>query len=144
MAETIFDEIKGEHRDIKQLRGAAEKDPGQFKAFADKLATHVKAEEETFYKPLQEEQKVRDLILEGYEEHHVVDVIVHDIEQETAGSETWQAKFTVMSESLDHHIDEEEKKLFPSAQKLIEKARALQMAEQYTQAVERFTPVGTR
>lgn len=143
MAETIFDEIKHEHREIKQLRGAAEKDSGQFKAFTDKLTTHVKAEEETLYKALQEEKKVRDLILEGFEEHHVVDVIVQDIQREKAGSDTWKAKFTVMSENLDHHIEEEEKKLFPAANKLVEKDRAIEMGQQYTQAAERLTPMAT-
>ena len=51
---------------------------------------------------------------EGYEEHHVAKMLIGELESIEPGSDTWLAKMTVLIESVEHHVDEEEEELFPS------------------------------
>lgn len=134
MAEDVFDVLKKEHKEIKRLLGEAEKDPRRFSEFSEEVDRHVHAEEQVLYMPYKDEQKLHEMILEGFEEHHVVSTIIKEMDGETAGSDEWAAKLTVMSENLEHHIDEEEKELFPAAEKLVGRDRAMEMARQYSSA----------
>lgn len=134
MAETLFTVLKKEHKEIKGLLKEAEKDPRKFSEFTDELNSHVQAEEQTFYTPMKDEKELHELILEGFEEHHVVDLIVKEMQSGAAGSEEWQAKLGVLRENLEHHIEEEEQQMFPKAEKVVGRTRAFEMAEEYQRA----------
>ena len=54
-------------------------------------------------------------MLEGYEEHHVVDEIMGELDASRVTDETWGAKFKVMKENIEHHIEEEEGEMFKTA-----------------------------
>ena len=60
-------------------------------------------------------------MLEGFEEHHVVDEIMSELGETDVTDETWAAKFKVMKESIEHHIEEEEGEMFPKARQAFEK-----------------------
>ncbi len=81
---------------------------------------HEAIEEEIFYPALKEHPKTKDLALEGYEEHHVVDMVMAEIEGVEPSDEIWMAKFTVLKENLEHHIEEEEGEMFPQAEKVFD------------------------
>jgi hypothetical protein len=49
----------------------------------------------------------------------VVDAILGELERTPVQDETWKAKFTVMKENLEHHIDEEEGEMFDQARELL-------------------------
>lgn len=134
MAGDIFDVLKKEHKKIQRLLDEAGKDPRQFSEFSEEVQRHVDAEEETFYTPLKGDTKLHEMILEGFEEHHVVAAISREMGREVTGSDEWKAKFKVMTENLEHHIDEEEMQLFPAAEKVIDQRRAREMAESYSSA----------
>jgi len=85
------------------------------------LEIHEAIEEEIFYPALKEHPKAKDLVLEAYEEHNVVDMVVGEIEGVSYDDETWGAKFTVLKENLEHHIDEEETEMFKQARQVFEK-----------------------
>ncbi len=56
---------------------------------------------------------------EGYAEHHVADVLVHEIGRMNLGSDDWRTKVHVLGENLRHHIGEEERNMFPKAKRLL-------------------------
>ena len=85
------------------------------------LTVHERIEEEIFYPALKEHPKARDIVLEGYEEHHVVDEIMGELEATDVSSETWGAKFNVMKENIEHHIEEEEGEMFKNARQVFER-----------------------
>jgi len=60
-------------------------------------------------------------VLEGFEEHHVVDEIMGELGETDVTDETWAAKFKVMKESIEHHIEEEEGDMFPKARQVFDK-----------------------
>jgi hypothetical protein len=84
------------------------------------LTIHERIEEEIFYPALKSHPKARDIVLEGYEEHHVVDEIMGELEATDVTDETWGAKFLVMKENIEHHIEEEEGEMFKQARQVFD------------------------
>ena len=85
------------------------------------LQVHESIEEEIFYPALKEHPKAKDIVLEAYEEHNVVDTVMAEIDRLPYDDETWGAKFTVMKENIEHHIEEEEGEMFKQARQVFEK-----------------------
>ncbi len=56
---------------------------------------------------------LEDDILESYEEHHVADVLIRELAALSPDHERFDAKTTVLIESVEHHIEEEEQEWFP-------------------------------
>ena len=52
-------------------------------------------------------------MLESYEEHHVADLLVVELAAMKPTDERFDAKATVLIESVTHHIEEEEEDWFP-------------------------------
>ena len=85
------------------------------------LVVHERIEEEIFYPALKQHPKAKELVLEAYEEHHVVDEIMGELEATDVSDETWGAKFTVMKENIEHHIEEEEGEMFKNARQVFDR-----------------------
>ena len=83
------------------------------------LNVHELIEEKILYPALEPHGETRDIVLEGFEEHHVADVLVKELHQVAKDDKQWGAKFKVLQESLEHHIGEEEGKMFPGARKVL-------------------------
>ena len=116
--------LKKDHdlvKDIfKKIEGTddQEEKTSLFEQFMDEISVHERIEEEIFYPALQKLPNAKEDVMEAFEEHHVVDMIVTEMDVET-DDEKWDAKFTVMKENVEHHIKDEEEKLFPKAEKLL-------------------------
>ena len=52
-------------------------------------------------------------MLEGTQEHHVADVLLEELHRMRKNDERWGAKLKVLQESIEHHIEEEERRMFP-------------------------------
>jgi iron-sulfur cluster repair protein YtfE (RIC family) len=83
------------------------------------LNVHELIEEKVLYPALKPHAEARDIVLEGYQEHHVADVLVKELHELARDNEQWGAKFKVLKESLEHHIEEEESRMFPSARQVL-------------------------
>jgi hemerythrin-like domain-containing protein len=79
------------------------------------LNLHELKEEKVLYPALQQHPAAKDIVLEGYQEHHVADLIVTELHQVATDDEQWGAKFKVLKESIEHHIQEEEGAMFRTA-----------------------------
>jgi hemerythrin superfamily protein len=93
-----------------------------FERIKGELKVHEAIEEEVLYPALKEFAATKEIVLEAYEEHHVVDVILGELEATPVDDETWAAKFTVMKENLEHHIEEEEDEMFKQARKVMDES----------------------
>ena len=115
------DEVKSMLSDLESTTERAEKTRTEGLAtLKAELEVHEAIEEEIFYPALKDHPKTKELALEGYEEHHVVDMVMAEIEGVEPSDETWMAKFTVMKENLEHHIEEEEGEMFNQAEKVFD------------------------
>lgn len=79
------------------------------------LTIHANVEGSIVYPVLRKEDK--EGTLEAVEEHHVVKMLLSEIATFDGDSDVLKAKVTVLTESVKHHIEEEEKELFPKLQK---------------------------
>ena len=93
------------------------------------LKVHEKIEEEIFYPALQGYEKTKEIVLEGYEEHHVADLIVAELRKTGVDDERWGAKFSVLKENIEHHLEEEEDDMFKKARTLLDKAELVALGE---------------
>jgi hemerythrin-like domain-containing protein len=84
------------------------------------LKRHEQMEEKVLYPALKPHGEARDLVLEGYQEHHVADVIIGELRTLAKDDERWGAKLKVLKENLEHHIQEEEGQMFPIARAVLE------------------------
>ena len=117
------DRVKKMLADGESTTERAEKTRGELYAkLREEMEIHERIEEEIFYPALKEHPKARELALEGYEEHHVVDQIMGELGRTDVSDETWGAKFKVMKENIEHHIEEEEGTMFPQARQVFERA----------------------
>ncbi len=92
-----------------------------FSTIKGELTVHEIIEEEIFYPELKAHPKARDIVLEGYQEHHVVDLLMGELEQMDVTDERWGAKAVVMKENIEHHIEEEEGEMFAKARQVFDR-----------------------
>jgi iron-sulfur cluster repair protein YtfE (RIC family) len=129
--------LKDDHDKVKKLLGRLEETTERaiktreegFATLKQELTVHELIEEEIFYPALKEHAEAKEIVLEAYEEHDVVDTILGELEQTPVDDETWKAKFTVMKENLEHHIEEEEGEMFNQARQVMEEAELEQLGE---------------
>jgi hypothetical protein len=114
------------------------------KTITEALGVHELIEEKLLYPALQRHPEARDIVLEGFEEHHVADIIVKELHDVATDNEQWAAKFKVLKESIEHHIQEEEGPMFRTARGVMtaEDLQALgaQMAKMKRDAVQGRLP----
>ena len=83
------------------------------------LQLHEKREEKVLYPALKPHRDAREIVLEGYQEHHVADVLVRELRALPRDDERWGAKFKVLKENIEHHIEEEEGEMFRTARRVL-------------------------
>ncbi len=88
---------------------------------ANLLREHEAIEEKIFYPALKQQPKAKGIVLEGYQEHHVIDLLLEELEQMPPEDERWPAKLKVLKENIEHHVEEEEGEMFRSARKAFDK-----------------------
>lgn len=122
--------LRADHRKIKKLLAKGESTTERarttrtelYEELKELLTIHERIEEEVLYPALKAHPKSRDLALEGYEEHHVVDLVLEELDATPVGDAKWAARFKVAKENVEHHIEEEEGTMFPATQRAFESA----------------------
>ena len=123
----FFQLLKKDHVEIKGILGQlietnkSKKREELFHTLRIALVPHMKAEESTFYTPLCKKKEAREDAMEGLEEHHVSEMVLKELEKMPQDDDQWQAKIKVFKELIEHHIKDEESKVFKSAKKTLEK-----------------------
>lgn len=81
------------------------------------LTIHAQVEEEIFYPAAREAIDDMDLLDEAEVEHASARQLVSELAAMQPDDDLYDAKFTVLGEYVKHHIQEEEKQLFPKIKK---------------------------
>lgn len=105
-------------RSSKRRRATAESKSSLWRS-ARSLTVHATIEEEVFY-PALEGKVDEDLLKESFVEHDAAKVMIAEIEAGAPSDEFYDAKVKVLSEEIEHHVEEEEKRvegLFAQARK---------------------------
>ena len=114
--------LKDDHKEIRKLfrdfENAGENAKKTKERLVEKileaLTVHTYIENEVMYPEVRKLlPDVEDDVLESYEEHHVADVLCMELAAMSSKDERFEAKTTVLIESVTHHMDEEEQDWFP-------------------------------
>ena len=123
-----FELLKEDHEKVKKLleeldstteRGVKTRQE-LFSKVQREMKVHEAIEEEILYPALKEHSKAKDIVLEGYEEHDVVDRLMGELAALPVEDEAWGAKLSVMKENVEHHIEEEEDEMFSKAREVLD------------------------
>lgn len=107
--------LKADHRKVEDLFEKFDKASAKDRkwALAQEICTELKVhaiiEEEIFY-PTFEDKIEDDLWHEAYVEHDGAKVLINDIMASQGEGDFFEAKVTVLSEEISHHVEEEEKR----------------------------------
>jgi len=109
--------LKQDHRTVEDLFSNFEKASGEGRKqqLAERicleLSVHAAIEEEIFY-PACEGKVEDDLLKESYVEHDAAKLLIAEISAGSGeGDEFFDAKVKVLQEEIEHHVEEEEKRL---------------------------------
>ena len=108
--------LKDDHRTVEDLFAQFEKASGDGRKqklatqICTELSIHAQIEEEIFY-PACEGKVEEDLLKEAYVEHDGAKVLIGEIMAGEPSDEFYDAKVTVLQEQIEHHVEEEEKRL---------------------------------
>ncbi len=118
--------LKDDHRKVEELFSQFEKASGDGRKeklaneICLELSVHATIEEEIFY-PACKGKVEEDLLKEAYVEHDAAKVMIAQIMAgKGSGDEFFDAKVKVLQEEIEHHVEEEEKRmegLFAQARK---------------------------
>ena len=122
-----FNLLKTDHEKVAGILASLEETTERAVKGREELFTRLKAEldlhamieEEIFYPALEEADETREVTLEAYEEHRLVKQLLAELEAEPKDTEEWTAKFTVLKENIEHHVEEEEGEMFKQAREVL-------------------------
>ena len=141
--------LKQDHRTVEELFEQFEKASGDgrkekiARQICLELSIHATIEEEIFY-PACEGKVEEDLLKEAFVEHDGAKVLIGEIESGSEQSdEYFEAKVKVLQEQIEHHVEEEEKRmegLFSQARKagLDMEALGLQLAQRKAELMSTY------
>jgi hemerythrin superfamily protein len=81
------------------------------------LTIHAQVEEEVFYPAARDAIDELDLLDEAEVEHAAARQLITELAAMQPGDDLYEAKFSVLGEYVRHHIQEEEKEIFPKVKK---------------------------
>lgn len=109
--------LKNDHRKVEKIFSQIEKGTGNreqlFNELATELTVHAEIEEKLFYPAVKNAKQTHDLVLESFEEHKQVKMVLADLARADKKTEHWLAGLKVLMEDVQHHVGEEENELFP-------------------------------
>jgi hemerythrin-like domain-containing protein len=129
--------LEEDHRNVKRLLAELEATTHRgvktrselFERIKAELTVHEVIEEEIFYPTLKQHPRAKEIVLEGYEEHDVVNRLMSDLEDLPVDDESWGPKAKVMIENVEHHIEEEEGDMFAKARQVLDRQELIDLGE---------------
>lgn len=117
--------LKKDHKMVKKLFEECENLKGRggqkksdlIALIKQAITAHAQVEEELVYPAFQENRSMKDQVNEALEEHHVTKMLLAELDELQPNDEHYDPKVKVLYEYLMHHVKEEEKEMFPEAQK---------------------------
>jgi len=115
--------LKADHQKVSGLFEQYEKTRSEDRKgkladqICQELTVHAQIEEEIFYPAAREVLRDQDLLDEATVEHQGAKDLIAQIEAGSPGDDLFDAKVTVLSEYIKHHVKEEQNELFPKVRK---------------------------
>lgn len=138
MATLIYDALKKDHDKVKGLLSelvdlsddAGDRRETLINDIRDELVPHARAEEAVFYNSLRQIDGAKEVVMHGYEEHVEAETLLRALQVADKIDAGWRATAKKLKDALEHHIEEEEGKIFDTARAVLidEEARIMAVA----------------
>jgi hemerythrin superfamily protein len=133
---TILEAIKDDHdrmralarRLLNNIESAPEKRTDILRRLRNEVVPHSRAEEAVLYNNMRRADAETDKVYHGFREHAEVEALLLTLETAEALSVAWKAAAEKFQERLTHHMDEEERDLFPQAKAAFDQEQLEAMA----------------
>ena len=130
--------LKKDHKMVKKLfeefntlkSNKVQKKADVIAQIKEALTVHAQVEEELVYSAFMEHRSMKKQVSEALEEHHVTKTLLTELDALQPDDERYDAKVKVLCEYLMHHVKEEEKGMFPEAQKRLSGKRLAALGEE--------------
>lgn len=127
MTTTIYETIKADHEHHRDLleriadtEGDSDKRREAWEEFYYDVKSHAAAEEETFYSKIMAKPDGQDDARHSVAEHKEMDDIMEELNRMDMASPGWITRFKTLKHDYEHHMEEEEKDIFPVARKVLD------------------------
>ncbi len=141
----VLTHIKEEHEQFRKMMSKIETTKGNkkkdlFRSFYAELNGHHAAEEHLIFPLVRAKVKGEDVevVQEMIEEHSLGKYQFSVLERTSVENDTWDAKFSVLKEVLDHHMEEEEKIFMPIAKKAVPKDKLEAIVPEFESTLEKY------
>jgi hemerythrin-like domain-containing protein len=140
--------LKEDHKNVtallEKLAGSTSRQSKSRDALVGKIEQEIKVhsqlESEIYYPAFKEASRKKadqPLYFEAMEEHHIVDVVMAELNDGSSmDGEAFAAKCTVLKDLVEHHIRVEERQLFPAARKVLSGGQRQQLGEEINERKE--------
>ncbi|HEV7856774.1 MAG TPA: hemerythrin domain-containing protein [Herminiimonas sp.] len=120
--ELLIDDHKKVKKLFKEFEKLAKQDDTDAKVeiamqICEELTIHASIEEEIFYPAARRAINDDDMLNEAVVEHATAKDLIAQIQEMAGDDELYDAKVKVLSEYINHHVEEEEGEMFPKARK---------------------------
>jgi hypothetical protein len=102
--------------------------------FVRHLIVHHTMEEKYFYDILEGEPQAHKKALEAVNEHHIIELIIKDLERFPRDHERFAIKVESLGEYTTHHLDEEELIIFPMGEQVLPQESQATLGTLFAQA----------
>jgi hypothetical protein len=134
--------LEQQHEDVKDLFKRLEEGDGEagqkklFEELAASLVAHDAIERQIFYPACEDAMGMTDLLGEALVEHGVIEFMLYEADQ-AQGKKDFKFKCTVLEETVEHHVKEEEDDFFPKAKKALGEKRLEELGAKMERAFEK-------
>jgi len=131
----IYSYLKKDHRKVADLMEdvLTAKSPARretiFEKIREELTLHSEAEEATFYAALQDEEETEERIEDAEEDHEEMKAYMEQLSSMSADTEQWLEMFGEFKHAVEHHVKDEEGRIFEKAREVLDDDDAEQLAE---------------
>jgi iron-sulfur cluster repair protein YtfE (RIC family) len=144
MAQQLFELLKRDHRQVEkwmtQIEDGAESEREEiFTTLQDALEKHMQLEEKLFYPQLKKIKELKELAVDAVEEHEQVKNFLSQLEDLDVDDDEWISTFTEMRQGILHHVQDEEKKIFPGCTQFMPAQLLQEIGQKCTEEKERST-----
>lgn len=137
----IYEALKKDHDKVKDLlerlvHSADADDHARknlIKQIRDELVPHARAEEAVFYNSLRTIDEAKELVSHGYQEHMEAETLLRTLQGMEGIGADWTKTAKKLKEAVEHHIEDEEGKIFSAAKQLLVDEEAEMMAQAFEQ-----------
>lgn len=137
----IYEQLKKDHQVIKKLLNELvmlkDDDHAQrdrlVAQISDELIPHARAEESVLYNSLRMLDMAKDMAMHSYKEHMEAEGLLRTLQAKGKLAGDWKKTAIKLKEALEHHIAEEEDKIFTMSRQLFTHQEAEMMCEAFVE-----------